>query len=508
MSREPFLALPAREDRFQVYGLSIAFLLLFVAIYGSTSALSAHIPWRLHVSFAFERAIPFVPYASLAYLSMDLLVGLAPFALRDLKRMLPMFSTLCAQTAIAGVCFLVLPVETDFSPRKVADASAPLFQVADLLNLERNFLPSLHVGFAVTAALAYAERVSFVGKVAFGLWALLIAISTLLIHEHHLLDVFAGALLAWLLWRTVGGRARRESFVSAVDVELLCLRNFVAFSRRHVRYLLIWIALIRASLPEYRKHRVLRTGFCFLQAVDDLLDGDRASQREPLEVVRDLKIALERNAFGGDELSRLARAFRADLLTCGGPAALDKALALIGVMERDRTRVLQRQLLDAAALRRRHHLTFHYSLDLLLIASVADVRADDVPELIDALGWCSTMRDLDTDLAQGLINIPRDVFELASTVETSLDTRLLLETSVVRDWLYEELDRVVPLLDRTDLRLRELADRKGASVLTLFARSIRRYAERRIPSKLRQAARRAPSNPQGFRFKQGPSSAK
>jgi len=490
MSRDPFLALPAREDRFQVYGLTLAFLGLFVALYGSASALSAYVPWRLHVSFEFERAIPFVPYASAAYLSMDLLVGLSPFVLRDLRRILPMFTTLCVQTAIASVCFLLLPVETDFAPRHVGDGSAPLFQVADLLNLERNFLPSLHVGFAVTAALAYAERVGVVGKLAFGLWALGIAIATLLIHEHHLVDVIAGALLAWSVWRTVGARARRESFVSAVDVELLCLRNFVAFSRRHVRYLLIWVALIRASLPEYRKRRVLRTGFCFLQAVDDLLDGDRASDREPLEVVQELRMALERNAFGDDELSRLARAFRADILACGGPEALDKALSLIGVMELDRTRVLQRQLLDAGELRRHHHLTFRYSLDLLLIASAAELRADDIPELIDALGWCSTMRDLEDDLAQGLINIPQDVFERASRAATSPDTKLLLQTPVVHDWLCEELARVAPLLDRSDVRLAELSDRKGAAVLSLFARSIRRYAERRIPRKL-SAARAA-----------------
>ena len=80
-------------------------------------------------------------------------------------------------------------------------------------------------------------------------------------------------------------------------MELLCLRNFAAFIARNRRYLLITLAVLAAGIPHWRRQRLVRTGFAFLQAVDDLLDGDRASEREPLEVADELIVALESGDF-------------------------------------------------------------------------------------------------------------------------------------------------------------------------------------------------------------------
>ncbi len=66
------------------------------------------------------------------------------------------------------------------------------------------------------------------------------------------------------------------------------MRNYAAFIRRNRRYLLITLAVLAAGIPHWRRQRLVRTGFAFLQAVDDILDGDRASEREPLEVADEL----------------------------------------------------------------------------------------------------------------------------------------------------------------------------------------------------------------------------
>lgn len=481
--KTPFVAMPSGADARAVTALSLAFMGIFLFFYGGASALSAYVPWRIHVDFGFEAAIPFVPAASLVYLSMDLLVGMAPFVLRDLRSLFPMFATLTAQTVIGAVCFMLLPVETNFPMRVVEGAHAAPFAAADLMNLERNFLPSLHVGFAVTAALAYGGRCSLLGKLVLGLWAAAIAASTMLIHEHHLMDVIAGAALAYWMSRTVGRWAAKDSVVADVDVEWICLRSYAEFGRRHVRYLLIALGLSRAGLPHWRRRRVLRTGFCFLQIVDDLLDGDRACDHEPLEVVEALVVALEDNRFGDDELSRLARAFRQDILEAGGPELLADALKLIRVMQVDRRRVLDATVLAADEMRAHHRLTFYYSVDMMLAAAGMEVRADDVPELIEAFGWCSTVRDLEEDLDAGLVNVPLEVVGAARAEGAGLDYGSLIQTPAVAAWMRSELLRAVDMLDRTDARLAKLEGRSGVAALAMFARSIRGYAERRLPKR-------------------------
>jgi hypothetical protein len=71
-----------------------------------------------------------------------------------------------------------------------------LYRFADTVNLEYNMVPSLHVAFAVSCALSYS-RISW--PWLWWSWAAAIALSTLLCHQHHLLDLVAGVVFAWLI---------------------------------------------------------------------------------------------------------------------------------------------------------------------------------------------------------------------------------------------------------------------------------------------------------------------
>ncbi len=104
-----------------------------------------------------------------------------------------------------------------------------------------------------------------------------------------------------------------------------------------------------------------------------------------------------------------ARRFAPTCSQRGGPAALVTAMALLERMCVDRERVLATRVSSATELADLHRATFRGSLDLMLIAADSPLRAIDVPELVEALGWCSTVRDLDDDLAHGLINMPREI---------------------------------------------------------------------------------------------------
>jgi membrane-associated phospholipid phosphatase len=465
-----------RGERANAFILAGVFALTFVLLYGGASILSAYVPWRVPMMLALDERLPLVPGAALVYLTIGPMLLAAPFVLRDLAAILPLFAALMLETAVAAVCFMLLPVDPPVLDCCEPGVAGGLFHLADALNLERNDMPSLHVAFAFTLAAAYSARTGRVGAVLLYAWAVVTVASTLLTRQHNVLDVAGGSVLAAVVWPLASRWARRPEVVAAFDVELICVRNCAAFIRRHRRYLAITLAVMAAGIPHWRRQRLVRTGFVFLQAVDDVLDGDRASDREPLDVVDELISGLESGSFASDELGRLAAAFRADLLKRGGPDALAKAVALVKRMRVDRERVLASRLSSEDELAELHRATFRGSLDLMLIAADSRIRAGDVPELVEALGWCSAVRDLEDDLAHGLINIPRGVAQAAR--EESGDGRPVswVATRAVREWLACERARGRVLLDAADARLAALDGERGGALLRRFARSMRKYA--------------------------------
>jgi membrane-associated phospholipid phosphatase len=459
-----FIGLPPRAEAVNLGLLAVTFALTFAVLYGAGSAWSAHVPWRVAVALPLDSRLPFWPAWAAIYLTISPMLLLAPFVLRDLARLLPLFAALMLETLIAFWGFMLLPVDPLVVTCCDNTLTKTVFDFADAINLERNDVPSLHVAFAVTAALAFAPRAGRVGAGLLFLWALAVAASTLLTRQHFIVDVIAGIALAVFCWHVAGRWARRADVLSAFDAELLALRNFARFSRRHRRYFFISLAVLAAGVPRWRRQRLARTGFAFLQAIDDVLDGDRASDREPVEVADELIASLESGAFASHDLARLGAAFRAELLARGGPVALETTIRLVRAMRRDRQRVLAGEILDRAALDAQHRATFEPSVDLLLLAADSPLRAADVPDLISALAWCSTVRDLDADLARGLINIPADVMARART-----------DPRAVREWLSTERQAAIPLLDACDARIAGLRGQRGAKLLARFSGSMRRY---------------------------------
>lgn len=485
MSARPTLfGVPRREELVLTGSLAFGFALFFLAVYGGASWVTGFYPGGLRVDLPFERHIPFLPGWAAVYVSMDLLLLLSLFVFRTWKDMVPFALALCAETVVGAVGFLLLPVEVAWPTRVVQGGWADVFFMADTMNLERNYLPSLHVAFACTAALAYAERSGGWARALFGLWAAAIAASTLLIHEHHLVDVVAGALLAWGTWRFVAPRARREDFLAALRVEALCARELFRFSRRHLRYALIALGLYRYSLGRWwRAARVARVGFCFLQLVDDVLDGDRAVEGEPLDWVDALLVELESGR--GQDTGTAATLGRVLLESLEAPEARAHVFALMRTMRRDRERVRERRWLSAEALLAQHRDTFRLSVDLMLYVAGADVRASDAPALIDAFGWCSTLRDLREDLAAGLYNVPVEVAEeVRAEGADPADCDALLGSAAGRAWVVAEYARARALLDRSAEELAALGGRTGVPLLKLFHRSIEGFRAKRLPRQM------------------------
>jgi membrane-associated phospholipid phosphatase len=165
-------------------------------VYGATDYLTALRTLRVRVHFDWELTIPFVPAMTVFYLSIFPLLWLAPFTLRTRSELRALIGSLSRVTLFAGIGFLFLPAQLAYAPVEVPARWAGLYNLADALNLQYNVAPSLHVALTVVCVDAYARRASATVRLVLWAWAAAIVLSTLLTHQHHLLDVVSGLLLA------------------------------------------------------------------------------------------------------------------------------------------------------------------------------------------------------------------------------------------------------------------------------------------------------------------------
>ena len=514
MKREPFLAWPGWANLRITVPLCLSFLKLFSSVYGGTSLLAAVRSPRPGPYFPFELHLPFVPSMAAAYLTVPLALLLTPFILRTWRDLTPFFLTLTVETLVAGLCFLLLPFAQAYPPRIASGFWGGIFRFADAVNLDYNEVPSLNVTFAVTLALVFGRRRGPLGRFLFLAWAVTVCLSTLLIHEHHLLDVGAGIVLGVAAVLAVQRPASREPVLNALRIEALCLREVWLFTRRHPRYLLTALALWVHSLPRWRATRLLRASWCLAQQVDDVLDGDRKIKGDPEAYVERLIRGMQEGTPAGDEPEAVLAAFVWYGLSTMETETDDPRgdlLALFARLRLDRRRMDAREVWSAAALEEQHRETFERSLNLTLLLDGAELRAADVPELVAALAWCSPVRDLEKDLAKGLINIPAEVLEPLTprpplpsppaarergrTAKTKagiwsgwrrpspggwegMGEGSGVRGPAVQAWLAEEHRRGAMAIAALGRRLPEVRDRRSRDVLTALHRALASYEKK------------------------------
>jgi membrane-associated phospholipid phosphatase len=202
---EPFLAWPGWDHLRYAGLLSSMNALWFAFIYAGADYLTGLRSFRVPVYFPAELAIPFVPAMTVFYMSLYFYLLLAPFILRTAREFRALVITLAIMIFFSGIGFLLFPADLAFAPPQESDLGiwAGMFHFADWLNLTYNLVPSLHVAFAVACAAVLSSHAQIAGKVLLWLWAAMIAASTVLIHQHHLLDVATGWLLALVCVRTI-----------------------------------------------------------------------------------------------------------------------------------------------------------------------------------------------------------------------------------------------------------------------------------------------------------------
>jgi membrane-associated phospholipid phosphatase len=213
MSREPFWHWPSWRLLGETVLLGTAVAAWWLLIYGGANLVTDRHTFRLRVHLPVETQVPFVPAAVLGYMSIYPLFWLAPFILRTRRELAALCSTLAAVIFVAGVCFVLLPVGNAFPSQPDALGMwTPFVVAAKRLAMSHNWLPSLHVAMSVVCVAIYARRAGRLGAAILWSWSALIAASTLLLHQHYLIDVATGYLLG------VGGvRLGYGSWIRVMD---------------------------------------------------------------------------------------------------------------------------------------------------------------------------------------------------------------------------------------------------------------------------------------------------
>ncbi len=217
--------------------------LLFVVVYGGSNRLTGLRQDVGSFYFAWERHIPFVPAMILPYMSIDLFFIASPFLCRTDRERRTLANRIAAAILISAACWLLLPLRFAFERPPVAGWLGVIFNNFRLLDQPFNQLPSLHItlwailldvytrsthrasqgrdqnsehsvptpesrGMGVSPMQSVLRRYfrlqphdHVLARLSLRIWFALIALSTVLTYQHHVIDVLGGfALSAWCFY--------------------------------------------------------------------------------------------------------------------------------------------------------------------------------------------------------------------------------------------------------------------------------------------------------------------
>ncbi len=179
------------------YGVGVFFV--FSVVFGGCSwYVGNYVNDFYSPGFEWERQIPFVPSFAVVYLSAFLLINALILFIDSERTIRQATKALLLQIAIAGIMFILFPAICLYDERVVSGWASTPFNIADTINLSFNQVPSLHVSLACTAAIYLSRERTPIITLFLHTWVFFVALSTLLIHEHHIIDAIAGYGLAFL----------------------------------------------------------------------------------------------------------------------------------------------------------------------------------------------------------------------------------------------------------------------------------------------------------------------
>jgi membrane-associated phospholipid phosphatase len=195
-NHRPLLAWPGWRHIGFASLLTVIVTAWFTLVFVATNHFTAIRAARVRVHLDAELHIPLMPAFIIFYMSIYLLFAAAPLVLRTRREITRLAVVQSLAILIAGIFFLLIPAELAYPPPTHLGVWQSLLRFADDLNLDYNLVPSLHVALSFVCIELFSHHTNRIGSVLLWVWGVLIAASTILTHQHHLLDAVTGWLLA------------------------------------------------------------------------------------------------------------------------------------------------------------------------------------------------------------------------------------------------------------------------------------------------------------------------
>ncbi len=188
--REPGLLWPA------LWRLALAGA-VFLVVYGGCNRFTASRADVPILMFEWERHIPFVREMVVPYWSLDLFFCGAFFLCASRVELNLLTKRLIAAILISAAGFLLFPLQMGLPRPEPQGWTAPLFRALYANDLPYNLAPSLHISLRSLLWGFYGAHLSGWLRRATKGWFMLIGWSTLLVWQHHVVDVAGGFVVGW-----------------------------------------------------------------------------------------------------------------------------------------------------------------------------------------------------------------------------------------------------------------------------------------------------------------------
>lgn len=184
------------------YKLMFRFLLvylrisiLFLILYLGSNYLNTGRDYYFQLYLPFEEDIPFFEWAIYPYLSIFFFFVI-PFCYADIFDLEKLEKSFIFAIIISCILFLIFPTKLGFQLTPIHNNNL-FYSFLKQVDHPHNLVPSLHVCFTSIVFLFLKKRerrISFI--IFFIIWVMFIYCSVVFIHQHHLIDIFAGVALS------------------------------------------------------------------------------------------------------------------------------------------------------------------------------------------------------------------------------------------------------------------------------------------------------------------------
>lgn len=188
------MAAPEHEGRpWKAAALWIVFLgPFFFIVYGFTNwftSLRSDVP---SLYFPWEQHLPFVPQLMLPYMSIDVFFAASVFVCTTRFELDRHAQRIIAAILISAAGFLLFPLQFSFARPAVDGFNGYLLALLTGFDKPFNQAPSLHISLLMLLWVIYARHLTAPWRHMLHLWFTLIALSVVLVYQHHFIDVATG----------------------------------------------------------------------------------------------------------------------------------------------------------------------------------------------------------------------------------------------------------------------------------------------------------------------------